>query len=384
MVNREKIDENIKRRLYAESMGRCMNPDCQKELFKSNGDIIEKAHIIPYCETADNSFENLIILCPNCHTDFDKNHSFSSEEVKSWKQIRKEELERVFSKKCATFEDLKSEAVPLLLENKTIYENYYLNDKKELWNKFEIKVLVNNKKLKKLFEKNLDLIQRDPNKLYSNLESIQYFMTHVDEFEATRLDEEKSRQILFPVEINSMFGIEPVKDFMLPSTESLEVLIEKLNEQGKFESIVIGNDNPYIKIKEDGKIDKVFLNDTPRLRQLYFDYNCFRSTKVRLKCLNFALKYMNSKKINYKFLSYNNLREIDINNTKMIFVYEYCLSEAFLLQMFTEENSVIVNLHNWNGKSCISKQAYALSEKMNVRLLTMDDFYEYINEIKHK
>ena len=27
------IDENIKRRLYAESMGRCMNPDCMCELF---------------------------------------------------------------------------------------------------------------------------------------------------------------------------------------------------------------------------------------------------------------------------------------------------------------------------------------------------------------
>ena len=33
-MSRENIDENTKRRLYAESMGRCMNPDCQIELFK--------------------------------------------------------------------------------------------------------------------------------------------------------------------------------------------------------------------------------------------------------------------------------------------------------------------------------------------------------------
>lgn len=66
----------------------------------------------------------------------------------------------------------------------------------------------------------------------------------------------------------------------------------------------------------------------------------------------------------------------------MIFVYEYCLSRAFLSQLSPEENSVIVNLHNWNGKSCISHEAYDLSETMNVRLLTMDEFYRYINEIK--
>lgn len=81
-MSRENIDENTKRRLYAESMGRCMNPDCQIELFKEKGDIIEKAHIVPYCETADNAYENLVVLCPNCHTDFDKNHAFTPEQVK--------------------------------------------------------------------------------------------------------------------------------------------------------------------------------------------------------------------------------------------------------------------------------------------------------------
>lgn len=32
-MSREPISENVKRKLYAESMGRCMNPDCQDELF---------------------------------------------------------------------------------------------------------------------------------------------------------------------------------------------------------------------------------------------------------------------------------------------------------------------------------------------------------------
>ena len=118
------IEKDIKRRLYAESMGRCMNPSCQRELFCKNGDIIEKAHIDPYCKTADNSFENLVVLCPNCHTDFDKNEAFAPEEILDWKKIRREELERFFRKKYATFEELKKEVVPLLMENKTIFENY--------------------------------------------------------------------------------------------------------------------------------------------------------------------------------------------------------------------------------------------------------------------
>lgn len=98
MVSRY-IDEAVKRKLYAEPMGRCMNPNCQRELFCKNGDIIEKAHIDPYCETADNSFENLVLLCPNCHTELDKNHAFTPKEVLEWKGIRKEELEEFFWQK---------------------------------------------------------------------------------------------------------------------------------------------------------------------------------------------------------------------------------------------------------------------------------------------
>lgn len=174
-MNREKVSENVKRRLYAESMGRCMNPNCREDLFIGGGDIAEKAHITPYCETADNSYENLIILCPNCHKAFDKNSAFNPEEVKNWKQIRKEELEDFFSIEYATFDELKREAEPLLLENKMVYENYYLGDNKKLWNKFEAKILVNNRKLKNLFTNNLDLIQKHINRTYSNLEYIYQF-----------------------------------------------------------------------------------------------------------------------------------------------------------------------------------------------------------------
>lgn len=375
------ICETVKRKLYAESMGRCMNPNCQRELFSINGDIIERAHIDSYHSTKDNSFENLVLLCPNCHTEFDKNHAFKPEEILTWKKIRQEEQKKLFSKKFKTFEELKNEVVPILQENKTFYEKYYLNNNKILWDKFEDKILVNNRKLKELFLANINLIQHHQEKYYSNKAYIQSFIAHIDEFESTRTSE-KCREILFPSEINSMFGITPIQGFTLPSTESLEILITKLKEQGKYEAIVIGTDYPYIQINENGKSVRVYLNDTPRLRQLYFDYKCFKGAKVRFESLNYALKYIRSRNINFKFLSESNLREITIHNQKLVFVYEYCLSQAELMRLSPTENSIVVNLHNWNGEGCISTQAYTLAKKMNVQLLTMEGFYEYINQIK--
>ncbi|MFJ7921548.1 HNH endonuclease [Lysinibacillus fusiformis] len=345
---------------------------------------MEKAHIIPYCDTKDNSFENLIILCPNCHTNFDKNGAFSVGNVKTWKRIREDEFVSFFSKEYDTFEDLKSEIVPLLLHNQAIFENYYLEAKRELWDISEGKILSNNRILRSILKQNSKLIQNHSEKSYSNLAIVQKFLLHIDEFEATRLSKEKLRHVLFPVEINSLFGIEPLKGSFLPSVESIESLIAVLQDNGQFETIVLGVDNPYIQIKKDSISEKIYLNDIPRLRQMYYDNNCFRQVNVRFDSLNFALKVIKSRGLKFDFLDTNNLKEIIVNGVKIVFIYEYCLSKVKLFQLSPEEKCVILNLHNWNGASCISAEAYELAKEMKVKLLTMDEFYGYINSIKHK
>lgn len=380
-MGRDPINVNVQRRLYAESMGRCMNPACKKELFSQSGDLIEKAHIDPYCKTADNSFENLVVLCPNCHTDFDKNSAFFPEEVLCWKQIRQQELNAFFGIKYNTFQELKNVVVPLLSENKTIFENYYSKDNRTLWDKFEPIILINNRKLKTLLSTNRDLFQYNSKKEHSNIECVNTYMLHIDEFEATRGNDEKVRQVLFPDKINSIFGISPVNDHLMPTTESLEALIAVLKNQGKYGGISLGIEKPFFVLIEDEKTREVYLDDTPQLRQMYFDYHCFRKCKVRLESVNFALKSISRRNIRYSFIQPDNLREIAINGTKMIFVYEYCLSDVALRIMCPEKGCVIVNLHNWNGPSCISNEAYKTAEQMAVTLLTMDAFYEYINEI---
>ena len=378
-MSRKAIAENVKRRLWAESMGRCMNPDCQEELFINNSDIMEKAHIGTYYETEDNSYENLIVLCHNCHKKFDKTGFIDENIVKQWKEIRRNELEKFFSVELSSFDQLKEKVVPFLSENYSIYKSYYLSGNKSLWDKFEPQILSNNEKLKLLFENNRTLFQQHSYKEYSNLELIQKFITHVDEFKITRDDGEKLREVLFPQEINSIFGIMPVTDYILPSTESMEELIKVLRKENLIDEVMLGIDRPYILLKNR---DKIFMDDTPRLRQLYYDNNCFRKTGVRLESLNFALKYLRSQNIDFTYANQDSLREIKINNINIVFVYEYCLSKEFLYRMAPKPNYVIVNLHNWNGTCCISKEALDSAEDFNVELLTMDEFYRYVNKIK--
>ena len=380
-MSREQIGVHVERALYAEAMGRCMNPDCQTELFIGEGDIIEKAHIDAYCETKDNSFDNLVVLCPNCHTKFDKLHLFTEEQIREWKIIRKKEVARFFSRKFISFDELGEVVVPILLENKAYFENYYLSGNKTLWDKFECRTLVNNRKLKDLFESNLHLFQSHSEKEYSNLHCIQQLIAHIDEFEATRCDEEKIRCVLFPTEINSMFGIAPVDDSFLPSTESLEALIENFRKEGLYKNIVLGVKDPYITFVDRASMQPLFLKDTPRLRQLYHNYKCFRSAKFRFESLNFAFSCLRSKKLRWRFIKPNNLREISVNGVNFIFIYEYCLSDATLLSILPDENSIIVNLHNWNGRSCISKQAYTRAKEMKVTLMTTEEFRVYISEM---
>ena len=378
-MNRKAIAENVKRRLWAESMGRCMNPDCRAELFIKNSDIMEKAHIGAYYETEDNSYENLIVLCPNCHKKFDKTGFIDENIVKQWKEIRRNELENFFSVELSSFDQLKEKVVPFLSENYSIYKSYYLSGNKSLWDKFEPQILSNNEKLKLLFENNRTLFQQHSYKEYSNLELIQKFITHVDEFKITRDDGEKLREVLFPQEINSIFGIMPVTDYILPSTESMEELIKVLRKENLIDEVMLGTDRPYILLKNR---EKIFMDDTPRVRQLYYDNSCFRKTGVRLESLNFALKYLRSRNINFTYVNQDSLREIKVNDINIVFVYEYCLSRTFLSSMSPKPNYVIVNLHNWNGSCCISREALNLADNFEVKLLTMDEFYGYINEIK--
>lgn len=65
MQQRPAIPTETKRRILIEAGYRCAIPTCRFP-------ITENAHIVSWSESEDHSYENLIALCPNCHTRYDK------------------------------------------------------------------------------------------------------------------------------------------------------------------------------------------------------------------------------------------------------------------------------------------------------------------------
>jgi len=64
-MSRENIPAELKRKILVEAGHRCAIPTCR---FPTT----ELAHIVPYSKVLKHEYHNLIALCPNCHTRFDK------------------------------------------------------------------------------------------------------------------------------------------------------------------------------------------------------------------------------------------------------------------------------------------------------------------------
>ena len=78
MANRPKIPEKIKRRIYRESGHQCS--------VCGTGTSLDIAHIVPWSETQDHSYENLICLCPTCHRQADNDSKWTQEDLRWYKQ----------------------------------------------------------------------------------------------------------------------------------------------------------------------------------------------------------------------------------------------------------------------------------------------------------
>lgn len=64
MSDRPSVPAETKRRILIESGYRCAVPTCRFP-------ITENAHIVSWAKAQDHSYENLVALCPNCHTMYD-------------------------------------------------------------------------------------------------------------------------------------------------------------------------------------------------------------------------------------------------------------------------------------------------------------------------
>jgi hypothetical protein len=78
MITRPKVPKEIERKVLIEAGHRCAIPTCKFPR-------VEIAHIIPWSESYDNSFENLIALCPNCHNLYDKDKKIDRKSMQIYK-----------------------------------------------------------------------------------------------------------------------------------------------------------------------------------------------------------------------------------------------------------------------------------------------------------
>ncbi|MFN6480636.1 HNH endonuclease signature motif containing protein [Nostoc sp. DedQUE07] len=78
-MQRDHIPAEVKRAVLVEAGHRCAIPTCRATT-------TEIAHIDPWAKSNDNSFENLIALCPNCHTRFDQKKEIDQQSIRMYKQ----------------------------------------------------------------------------------------------------------------------------------------------------------------------------------------------------------------------------------------------------------------------------------------------------------
>ncbi|NTG00795.1 HNH endonuclease [Agrobacterium rhizogenes] len=140
MAKRDAISTATKLRLFADAAGHCQR--CLDKLFPDEmgglKHIAEMAHVIPHGDTGPryearpedefevDSFENLILLCPTCHTIVDKNpEAYPRETLLGWKRYHLAALARkqgivAYNKRS----EVREAVAAGLAENKAIWEKF--------------------------------------------------------------------------------------------------------------------------------------------------------------------------------------------------------------------------------------------------------------------
>ena len=132
---------HTQRRLFAASAGYCQNPGCQCALFVDLPGkaihIAEMAHVFAaqdhgprasakLTKTQRGAFENLVLLCANCHTMVDKApDQFCDATMLGWKRDHAVKLQALFG--VTKYSDriaARAAIEPLLRENHTIFDQY--------------------------------------------------------------------------------------------------------------------------------------------------------------------------------------------------------------------------------------------------------------------
>jgi hypothetical protein len=218
---------HTQRTLFAASGGYCQNPMCSRELFieypGKSIHIAEMAHVFAakddgpranarLSEDERGAFENLILLCPVCHTIIDKAPDvYPDRVIHRWKRSHAERLRSVFGvTHFANRGDARAAIEDLLRENRQIYQDYgpHIEEAKnpesgadERWRRKVLeKIIPNNRRV---------LAQLDANKCLLNdceLVTLERFRQHIDDLEARHIEGYQEGASRFPEKLLNILG----------------------------------------------------------------------------------------------------------------------------------------------------------------------------------
>ncbi len=221
------ITDRVKRLLWSGSGGYCQNPNCRNFFFTffESGEITsieELAHVIAQSNGGPrgqnqlplaqrDEYENIILLCPNCHSLVDKNpNQFPEGLLLDWKLKHERIIKEAFV--VPTYTDRRSLSIKihkLLRKNRQIYLTYGpnsghidnpLTDAASVWNRYiHSDILPNNRKIVNLLSVNEHLLNPDEKDILDK------FIIHQEAFEFNHVSGDKTSVApLFPVEMNQI------------------------------------------------------------------------------------------------------------------------------------------------------------------------------------
>lgn len=388
MTSRPAVPRAVKRRLWAESMGRCMNPACHSELIRDAVSVGQMAHIIPHSEDGTVSFENLVLLCPTCHTQIDSSRQESTgTTLREWKHNRNLQISNLFAQKYEAFDDLEASVSPLLRRNRTIFDAYGPTgsasidpERHSLWEKFEPEIVSNNSRLDTMLMANRRLLPK------SNVGFVDEFHAHCLEFIETRGDTPVSRGKLFPQGLLSVFDVEgdtsaPYNTYTSQCISPLQNFIVHLVDEGQFVRLQM-TPNQVLTYRKGGELMTLNLEDGPRVRQIFWSGNFYtpKTSKILWGGWVFFLEWLHKNNIRYSFPDVQNLSEITLNGKHRVkLFYEYCLTISNLQEIELVEGLNVVNIHNWNDGPHTPKAA-RFAKQVKIQLFNQNQFFAYAHK----
>ena len=218
-------DTNTKLKLFSHSGGFCQNPSCDKLLFPEehpeNIHIAEMAHIFSCADngprakpelTADErgAYENIILLCANCHTEIDKApEKYDDAIVARWKRDHWQKITAALGVvKFSCRNELWDCIEPLLAENRAIHRAFgpdldYRHNPEAAeataWQaRVRISIIPNSNRTLAILNANRHLLTAD------EVDTISDFKVHVDGLVLRHLDGQNFPNTRFPSKMENV------------------------------------------------------------------------------------------------------------------------------------------------------------------------------------